>query len=83
MVNAMRAMIGAILFVFGLMVFLVLWSPLMIWLLPLLENADVIWGGGEGGLLQGIVVMIPAIVVFSGIVLLISSAFEKEPQYYG
>lgn len=77
--NVMRPIVGALTFAIGMIVLMVLWSPLLGILLPLLENAETI---AFGPVLQGIIIIIPAIVIFSGIVLIVSSIYGGDEQRY-
>jgi len=79
--SIMRAMMGGLMFIIGIMILTVLWGPLYNMLLPFIGNADNMTGGGEGGVIQSIVLLIPMIVTFTGAALIIYEAFERGPQY--
>lgn len=80
--NVMKAMIGGILFIFGMLIQMVMWSPLVAFVLPYLDNAETI---AMGGVVKAIILLIPAIVAFVGVVILVSEALggNQPPQYYG
>ncbi len=70
--NVMRAMVGGLIFILGMIVLMTLWSPLMIYLLPLLQNTETI---AMGDLVASMILLIPAIVTFVGIAILASEAY--------
>jgi len=73
--NVMRAMIGGLMMIIGLVIMFSLWSPLVAILLPLLANSETI---AMGAVIQAIVLLIPAIVVFVGVVILVSEAYGGD-----
>jgi len=69
--NVMRAMLGGIMFIVGMLILLVVWGPLFATLAPYLDNAEVIT---LGPIMKLIIMFVPAMVAFTGIIILISEA---------
>lgn len=73
--NPLKGIIGGLLFIMGMVVFLALWTPLVT-LLPALicsetmAMADIVWG---------LILLIPAVVVMTGIIMIVGAVFE--PSY--
>jgi len=77
--NVIRAMVGGILFIFGMLIQMVLWSPLVAMLLPYLRNSETI---SMGPIIESIVLLIPTIVAFVGVIILVSEALGGRQQQY-
>ena len=76
--NPLKGIVGALIFIIGMLVFLTIWSPIVS-LIPAFLNADTMVMTTE---IFGIILLIPAIVVFTGIVVIVSAVFEPGPQRF-
>ena len=74
----MRGIMGGLLFIIGMLVLMVMWSPLVGFLLPLLDNSETVLLGGT---VKTIITIIPAILVLTGVAVLASEAFGGGQQY--
>lgn len=74
--NPLRGIVGALIFIIGMLVFLIIWSPIVS-LIPAFLNADTMALTTE---IMGIIFLIPGIVVFTGIVVIVSAVFEPGPS---
>ncbi len=76
--NPLKGIVGALIFIIGMLVFLMIWSPIVA-LFPTFLNADTMAMTTE---ILGIIYLIPGIVVFVGIVTIVSAVFEPGPQRF-
>ncbi len=76
--NPLKGIIGALMFVVGMLVFFLVWTPIVS-MIPALLNADTMAMTAE---IWGILLIIPAVVVFTGIVVIVSAVFEPSQQRY-
>jgi hypothetical protein len=77
----MNAMTGGLMLVIGVLIYLVIHSPLSALLFQFLGNTDTITGGT---LIQAVIMLLPMIIVLTGVAILVNEAFGNRPpqQYY-
>ena len=76
--NPLKGIVGALMFLVGMLVFVLIWTPIVS-MIPAFLCADTMAMTVE---IWGIILLIPAIVVFSGIILIVSAVFEPSQQRY-
>ncbi len=74
--NPLKGIVGALIFIVGMLVFFIVWSPIVS-MIPAFLNADTMAMTAE---IFGIILLIPALVVFTGIVVIVSAVFEPGPS---
>ena len=76
--NPLKGIIGALMFIVGMLVFVLIWTPIVS-MIPAFLCTETMAMTVE---IWGIILLIPAIVVFTGIILIISAVFEpSQPRY--
>ena len=76
--NPLKGIVGALMFLVGMLVFVVVWTPLVS-ILPAFLCAETMAMTTE---IWGIILLIPAIVVFTGLIIIVSAIFEPSPQRF-
>lgn len=78
--GVMDAIMGALMFAFGMLFFLVMWGPLFTMLSPYLDNEVIM--GGWGGFCKLMILMLPTILTIVGLVLIIKEMKGRDDPYY-
>ncbi len=76
--NPLKGIIGALMFLVGMIVFVVVWTPLVS-ILPAFLCAETMAMTTE---IWGIILLIPAIVVFTGLIVIVSAVFEPTQSRF-
>ena len=76
--NPLKGILGALMFIVGMLVYVVIWTPIVS-MIPAFLCTETMAMTVE---IWGIILLIPAIVVFTGIILIVSAVFEpSQPRY--
>jgi len=72
--NPLKGIVGALLFIIGMLVFVIIWTPIVS-IIPGFLCTTTMAMTTE---MMGIIYLIPAIIVFTGIILIVSAVFEPS-----
>ena len=72
--NPLKGIVGALMFIVGMLVFVLIWTPIVS-MIPAFLCTETMAMTAE---MWGIILLIPAVVVFSGIILIVSAVFEPS-----
>ena len=75
--NPLKGIIGALMFIVGMLVFVLIWTPIVS-MIPAFLCTETMAMTVE---MYGIILLIPAVVVFTGIIMIVSAIFEPSPGY--
>ena len=76
--NPLKGIVGALMFIVGMLVFVIIWTPLVS-MIPAFLCTETMAMTTE---MWGIILLIPAVVVFTGLILIVSAIFEpSQPRF--
>ena len=76
--NPLKGIVGALMFIVGMLVFVIIWTPIVS-MIPAFLCTETMAMTTE---MLGIILLIPVIVVFTGIILIVSAVFEPSQQRF-